>query len=66
MADVKEAFETVDTASIRQVVPAPEGGKYDYLTDYLDKAEDRQEALIDESVEESFPASDPPSAERIT
>ena len=65
-ADVKEAFETVDTASIRQVVPAPEGGKYDYLTDYLDKAEDRQEALIDESVEESFPASDPPSAERIT
>ena len=66
LADVKEAFETVDTPSIRQVVPAPEGGKYDYLTDYLDKAEDRQEALIDESVEESFPASDPPSAKRIT
>ncbi len=34
----KKPFETVDTASIRQVVPAPEGGKYDYFTDYLDKA----------------------------
>ncbi len=29
-------------------------------------AEDRQEALIDEGVEESFPASDPPSVKRIT
>jgi threonine/homoserine/homoserine lactone efflux protein len=32
----------------------------------VDLAEDRQEALIDESLEESFPASDPPSAKRIT
>ncbi len=30
------------------------------------QAEDRQEALIDESVEESFPASDPPTPKRIT
>lgn len=29
-------------------------------------AENRQEALIDEGVEESFPASDPPSVKRIT
>lgn len=29
-------------------------------------AEDRQEALIDEGVEESFPASDPPSVKRTT
>ncbi|MDP3404458.1 MAG: hypothetical protein Q8S03_07185 [Brevundimonas sp.] len=29
-------------------------------------AEDRQEALIDEAVEETFPASDPVSAKRIT
>jgi hypothetical protein len=40
-------------------------GRPSRIPDYLDKAEDRQEALIDESVEESFPASDPPSAKRI-
>ena len=30
------------------------------------EAENRQEALIDEGVEETFPASDPVSAKRIT
>jgi hypothetical protein len=30
------------------------------------KSEDRQEALIDEGVEETFPASDPVSVKRIT
>jgi hypothetical protein len=29
-------------------------------------AENRQEALVDEGVEETFPASDPVSAKRIT
>lgn len=29
-------------------------------------AEDRQEALVDEGVEETFPASDPVSVKRIT
>lgn len=41
-------------------------GKPDQLCEEERKAENRQEALIDESVEESFPASDPPSAKRIT
>ena len=41
-------------------------GKPDQLCEDERKAENRQEALIDESVEESFPASDPPSAKRIT
>jgi len=40
--------------------------KHDHLRDYLDAAEDRQEALIDEGVEESFPASDPLSPKHIT
>lgn len=40
--------------------------KVDHLEDKLHPGEHRQEALIDEAVEESFPASDPPSAKRIT
>lgn len=41
-------------------------GKPDQLKTHLDEAEDRQEALLDEAVEESFPASDPVSVKRIT
>ncbi len=41
-------------------------GKPDQLNETHEKAEDRQEALIDEGVEETFPASDPVSAKRIT
>ncbi|EJL28791.1 hypothetical protein PMI01_03454 [Caulobacter sp. AP07] len=58
--------ETEDTPTSRAVEPLPEGEKPDQLAEHLDKAEDRQEALIDESLEESFPASDPPSAKKIT
>lgn len=43
---------------------AREKGKPDQLGDR--KAEDRQEALVDEGVEETFPASDPVSVKRIT
>lgn len=43
-----------------------EHGKPDQLKDKTELAEDRQEALIDEGVEESFPASDPVSVKRIT
>jgi len=41
-------------------------GKPDGLRHHAKNAEDRQEALIDEGIEESFPASDPVSAKRIT
>ncbi|WEK39585.1 MAG: hypothetical protein P0Y50_13755 [Candidatus Brevundimonas colombiensis] len=34
--------------------------------DKIDKSESRQEALVDEGLEETFPASDPVSAKRIT
>ena len=64
--DVKEAFQTEDTPTSRAVAPLPEGEKPDHLAEHVEQAEDRQEALIDESLEESFPASDPPSAKRIT
>ena len=41
-------------------------GKPDQLNMDERKAESRQEALIDESIEETFPASDPPTAKHIT
>ena len=43
-----------------------EHGKPDQLKEKDRHAESRQEALIDEAVEETFPASDPVSAKRIT
>lgn len=41
-------------------------GKPDQLKPELDGTEDRQEALIDEGLEETFPASDPVAAKQIT
>lgn len=43
-----------------------EQGKPDQLRESDRDAEDRQEALMDEAVEETFPASDPVSPKRIT
>ncbi len=45
---------------------ARETGKPDQLRENERDAEDRQEALLDEGLEETFPASDPVSAKRIT
>jgi len=41
-------------------------GKPDQLKDKVSKSESRQDALQDEAVEESFPASDPPTPKQIT
>ncbi|MBU4433363.1 MAG: hypothetical protein KKC14_02995 [Alphaproteobacteria bacterium] len=65
-ADVKEAFQKPDGSTEGQAEAGSVGKKYDQLAGHLDVAESRQEALIDESLEESFPASDPPSAKHIT
>ena len=43
-----------------------EHGKPDQLRETERESEDRQEALLDEGLEETFPASDPVSAKRIT
>ncbi|MGI4817284.1 MULTISPECIES: hypothetical protein [unclassified Brevundimonas] len=40
--------------------------KPDQLEDKLKDAENRQEALVDEAVEETMDASDPPSPKHIT
>ena len=50
----------------RPARPLSEDEKPDQMAEKEKHAEDRQEALIDESLEESFPSSDPPSAKRIT
>ena len=42
------------------------GEKHDQLAEKVNQAEDRQEALLDEGLEESFPGSDPVSVKRIT
>jgi hypothetical protein len=43
-----------------------EHGKPDQLAEKARQAKDRQEALVDEGLEETFPASDPVSVKRIT
>lgn len=45
---------------------ARESGKPDQLRETERNSEDRQEALLDEGLEETFPAGDPVSAKRIT
>ncbi|WP_309644587.1 hypothetical protein [Phenylobacterium sp.] len=50
----------------RKVEPLVEGEKHDQLAHKEGQAEDRQEALLDEALEESFPSSDPVSVKRIT
>lgn len=48
------------------VTAKPAIGKPDQLKPQLDEAEDRQEALIDEALQETFPASDSVAPKQIT
>ena len=50
----------------RPATPLSENEKPDQLAEKQKRAEDRQEVLLDEGLEESFPSSDPPSVKRIT
>lgn len=56
----------IETPASRPAEPLVEGKKHDQLAEKAAETEDRQEALLDEAIEESFPASDPVSAKRIT
>lgn len=60
------AKRDADPATPHAVRAPRESGKPDQLKDHAAEAEDRQEALIDEGIEETFPASDPVSAKHIT
>lgn len=51
----------VDTPYARPAAPLPAGRPLDQLAEKKQVVGDAREALIDEAVEETFPASDPPS-----
>jgi len=55
-----------DDSATRPVRPPPADEKVDQLEDHTAQAEDRQEALLDEAIEETFPGSDPISPKHIT
>ena len=56
----------IETPHARHAEPLVEGKKHDQLADKEAKSEDRQEALLDEAIEETFPGSDPISPKHIT
>ncbi|MEO8114051.1 MAG: hypothetical protein ABI655_06705 [Phenylobacterium sp.] len=63
-----DAHRKVDTPHAREVEPLPEDEKHDHMAARQrdTNAEDRQEALLDEALEETFPGSDPISPKHIT
>jgi hypothetical protein len=68
-SDPKRAVEEhrhIEAPTSRQVQPLPEGEKHDHMAEREAAAEDRQEALLDEAIEETFPGSDPISPKHIT
>ena len=56
----------IDAPHSRQAEPLKDGEKPDQLAERESGAEDRQEALLDEAIEETFPSSDPISPKHIT
>jgi hypothetical protein len=56
----------IDVPHARQTKPLKDGEKHDHMAAKQKKAEDRQEALLDEALEETFPSSDPISPKHIT
>jgi hypothetical protein len=56
----------IEVPHAREADRLPEHGKHDQLAGKEAASEDRQEALLDEGLEETFPGSDPVSVKRIT
>lgn len=56
----------IETPHAREVEPLKMDEKHDHLAAREKCAEDRQEALLDEALEETFPGSDPISPKHIT
>ena len=56
----------IEAPHAREAERLAEDEKFDQLADKQAEAEDRQEALLDEAVEETFPGSDPISPKHIT
>lgn len=56
----------IDTPHARSAEPLVDDEKHDHMAEKEAKSEDRQEALLDEAIEETFPGSDPISPKHIT
>jgi hypothetical protein len=56
----------IDVPHHREAEPLKPGEKHDHMAAREKSAEDRQEALLDEAIEETFPGSDPISPKHIT
>ena len=68
-SDPQKAIEEhrhIESPTTRHVKPMAEGEKIDHMAEREAAAEDRQEALLDEAIEETFPGSDPISPKHIT
>ena len=65
-AGTAQEHRHIETPTSRPVEALQEGEKADHMADRESKAEDRQEALLDEAIEETFPGSDPISPKHIT
>jgi hypothetical protein len=64
--EVKHEDRHIDVPHARPAEPLPEDAKHDQLAEKEARTEDRQEALLDEAIEETFPGSDPISPKHIT
>lgn len=56
----------VDEPASRPIKPLADGEKPDQLAEKEACAENRQEALLDEAIEETFPGSDPISPKHVS
>ena len=56
----------IEVSHHREAEPLKHDEKHDHLAERAKKTEDRQEALLDEAIEETFPGSDPISPKHIT
>jgi len=66
-SEIRREDKSVDAPHAREARhPLAEDEKHDQLAGKVAKSENRQEALLDEGLEESFPGSDPVSVKRIT
>ena len=61
-----EEHRHIDAPHTRPADPLPDDKKVDHMAEREALAEDRQEALLDEALEETFPGSDPISPKHIT
>lgn len=63
---IPDEVRHIDAPHSREVAPLKDGVKHDHMAAREKRAEDRQEALLDEALEETFPGSDPISPKHIT